>query len=212
MWIHEIFCSLDRSLTNSFGRQTKNSIQKLTNSFVRISRPKQNLVWPCLSCPHSDEGRKSLILNLLFLVVVQERWCLHTHSWWNIWTLVFTHQKHEKTPSKSMFLVPKPVGVDSVSGEKVVPSTQTRLTVCGDGQQTDRDQVNVCTMMKNVSVPSITTNSETKVEGETTEVKMSRMCKRSELDNQKKTYQCTDKVTVLGLVCEKNTERVIMVR
>ena len=25
-------------------------------------------------------------------------------------------------------------------------------------------------------------------------------------------YQCTDKVTVLGLVCEKNTERVIMVR
>ena len=55
-----------------------------------------NLVWPCLSCPHSDEGRKELILSLLFLVVVQER-CLHTHSWWHIWTLVCTHQKHEKS-------------------------------------------------------------------------------------------------------------------
>jgi hypothetical protein len=27
-----------------------------------------NLVCPCFSCPHSDEGRKTLILSLLFLV------------------------------------------------------------------------------------------------------------------------------------------------
>jgi len=74
----------------------------------RNSAPKTqcNLVCEGLSCPHSDKDRKTLTLSLLFLVVIQERF-LHTHSWWHIWTLVRTHQKHEKTPSRSLFLVPR---------------------------------------------------------------------------------------------------------
>ena len=43
------------------------------------------------------------------------------------------------------------------------------------------------------------------VKGVMTEVKMSRMRKRSELDEQEKTCQCTDTVTVLGVVCERIT-------
>ena len=33
---------------------------------------------------------------------------------------------------------------------------------------------------------------------------MSRMSKRSELEKEKKTYQCVDRVTVLSLECDKN--------
>ncbi len=33
----------------------------------------------------------------------------HTHSWWHTWNLVHTHQKHEKPPSTSLFLVPHDV-------------------------------------------------------------------------------------------------------
>jgi hypothetical protein len=36
-----------------------------------------------------------------------------------------------------------------------------------------------------------------------TEVKMSMIRNRSQDDNQKKTYERTDSVTVLGMVCEK---------
>ncbi len=43
-------------------------------------------------------------------------------------------------------------------------------------------------------------------------VKMSGMRKRSGLDNQKKTYECTHRVTVLGLVCEKMANPVALVR
>jgi hypothetical protein len=56
----------------------------------------------------TDEDRKVLTLGLLFLVVIQER-CLRTHTWWRIWTLVRTYQKHEKPPSTSLFLVPRAV-------------------------------------------------------------------------------------------------------
>ena len=42
-----------------------------------------------------------------------------------------------------------------------------------------------------------------KVKGVMTEVKMSRKGKRSELEKEKKKYQCVDRVTVLGLVCDK---------
>jgi hypothetical protein len=45
-----------------------------------------------------------------------------------------------------------------------------------------------------------------------TEVKMSALRKRSERVNEKKTYQRTDRVTVLGLVCEKMAQRVAYVR
>jgi hypothetical protein len=51
-----------------------------------------------------------------------------------------------------------------------------------------------------------------KVKEALTEVKMSVMHKRPEEDNEKKTYQSTDRVTVLGLVCEKMTERVVLAR
>ena len=37
---------------------------------------------------------------------------------------------------------------------------------------------------------------------------MSGMCKRTVETDQKKTYQGVDRVTVLGLVCERMTERV----
>jgi len=45
-----------------------------------------------------------------------------------------------------------------------------------------------------------------------TEVKMSMIRKRSQDDNQKKTYERKDSVTVLGMVWEKMTERVTVVR
>ncbi len=45
-----------------------------------------------------------------------------------------------------------------------------------------------------------------------TEVKMSRIRKRSELQKQKKTYQCTDRVSELGLVCAKMVKRVRLTR
>ena len=45
-----------------------------------------------------------------------------------------------------------------------------------------------------------------------TEVKMAAIRKRSENINQIKTYQRTDRVTVLGLVCEKMAKRVATVR
>ena len=45
-----------------------------------------------------------------------------------------------------------------------------------------------------------------------TEVKMLRILKRSELEQQKKTYQCGDRVTVLGLVCDKMPKRLSLVR
>ena len=41
---------------------------------------------------------------------------------------------------------------------------------------------------------------------------MSMIPKRSELSNHNKTYQGTDRVTVLGLVCEKMAERVALPR
>ena len=41
---------------------------------------------------------------------------------------------------------------------------------------------------------------------EMTEVKMSMIRKRSQDDNQKKTYDRKDSVTVLGMVCEKMVE------
>ena len=41
---------------------------------------------------------------------------------------------------------------------------------------------------------------------------MSVMCKRTAESNEKKTYQSTDRVTVLGLVCEKMSELVVFVR
>jgi hypothetical protein len=66
----------------------------------RNSAPKtpSNLMWPGIFCPHRHEVRKSLALNILFLVDIQQR-CLRTHSWWNTWTLVCTLQKHENPPS-----------------------------------------------------------------------------------------------------------------
>jgi hypothetical protein len=51
-----------------------------------------------------------------------------------------------------------------------------------------------------------------KVKGALTEVKMSRMSERSEEEQHKKTYKCTDKVTVLGLVCAKMTNLVMLSR
>ena len=45
-----------------------------------------------------------------------------------------------------------------------------------------------------------------KVKKDLKEVKMSMKRKRSDLTNQRKTYWGTDRVTVLGLVCEKNVE------
>jgi len=51
-----------------------------------------------------------------------------------------------------------------------------------------------------------------KVKETLTEVKMSAMCKRAAEANEKKTYQSTDRVTVLGLVCEKMAERVVLPR
>ncbi len=45
-----------------------------------------------------------------------------------------------------------------------------------------------------------------------TDVNMSVICKRSEFSNQKESYEYTDKVTVLGLVCGKMSERVVVVR
>ena len=50
------------------------------------------------------------------------------------------------------------------------------------------------------------------VKGTLTEVKMSRMRKRSEEEQHKKTYKSSDKVTVLGLVCAKMAKRVLLVR
>ena len=47
---------------------------------------------------------------------------------------------------------------------------------------------------------------------ELSEVKMSMIRKRSQDDNQKKTYERKDSVTVLGMVWEKMTERVTVVR
>ena len=41
---------------------------------------------------------------------------------------------------------------------------------------------------------------------------MSRRRKRSEEQQHKKTYKCTDKVTVLGLVCAKMAKRVLLAR
>ena len=43
-------------------------------------------------------------------------------------------------------------------------------------------------------------------------MKMSMIRKRSQDDNQKKTYERKDSVTVLGMVWEKMTERVTVVR
>ena len=51
-----------------------------------------------------------------------------------------------------------------------------------------------------------------KVKQQMTEVKMSMIRKRSELPNQNKMYQGTDRVTVLVLVCEKMTDRVTLPR
>ena len=45
-----------------------------------------------------------------------------------------------------------------------------------------------------------------------TEVKMSMVRKRYERVNEQKTYKRTDRVTLLGLVCEKMAERVVKVR
>jgi hypothetical protein len=41
---------------------------------------------------------------------------------------------------------------------------------------------------------------------------MSNMCKRTAETDKKKTYRDVDRVTVLGLVCEKMTERVVCAR
>ncbi len=51
-----------------------------------------------------------------------------------------------------------------------------------------------------------------KVKETLTEVKMSGMCKRAAETDKNKTYRDTDRVTVLGLVCEKMTERVVFPR
>ena len=51
-----------------------------------------------------------------------------------------------------------------------------------------------------------------KVKDALTEVKMSRMRKRSEEEQHKKTYKSSDKVTVLGLVCAKMAKRVLLAR
>jgi hypothetical protein len=51
-----------------------------------------------------------------------------------------------------------------------------------------------------------------KVKETLTEVKMSGMRKRAGETDKKKTYQRTDRVTVLGLVCEKMSERVRLPR
>ena len=45
-----------------------------------------------------------------------------------------------------------------------------------------------------------------------TKVKMAGMRKRAVETDKNKTYQRTDRVTVLGLVCEKMSERVALVR
>jgi hypothetical protein len=51
-----------------------------------------------------------------------------------------------------------------------------------------------------------------KVKETLSEVKMSGMRKRAVEDDKKKTYQRVDRVTVLGLVCEKMAERVTLAR
>ena len=51
-----------------------------------------------------------------------------------------------------------------------------------------------------------------KVKQQMTEVKMSMILKRSDLSNQNETYQGTERVTVLGLVCEKMVDRVGLAR
>jgi hypothetical protein len=51
-----------------------------------------------------------------------------------------------------------------------------------------------------------------KVKQALTEVKMSSMRKRAGEADKKKTYRGADRVTVLGLVCEKMAERVACVR
>ena len=50
------------------------------------------------------------------------------------------------------------------------------------------------------------------VKQELAEVKMSMIRKRSQDDNQKKTYERKDSVTVLGMVCGKMADRVVVVR
>ena len=50
-----------------------------------------NLVCPDFSKPHNNEDTKTLIFRLGDLVVIQERY-LYTYTWWDIWTLVLTHQ------------------------------------------------------------------------------------------------------------------------
>ena len=50
------------------------------------------------------------------------------------------------------------------------------------------------------------------MKGVMTEVKMSRMSKISDLDQKKKTYPRGDRVSVLGLVCDKMVKRVSMTR
>jgi hypothetical protein len=73
---------------------------------IGTTHQKHNVTWFVRSCSTlTDEDRKILTLDLLLLVVIQEL-CLHTFSWWRIWTLVCTYQKHEKPPSTSLFLVP----------------------------------------------------------------------------------------------------------
>jgi hypothetical protein len=57
-----------------------------------------------------------------------------------------------------------------------------------------------------------TKKGEQKVKQALTEVKMSGMCQRAAEADEKKTYRDVDRVTVLGLVCEKMTERVVCAR
>ena len=72
--------------------------------WISTTKTQWNLVCPGFSSPHGDGFRKSLILRLVSLVVIQER-CLHMHGNSDIWVSLRTYQRHEQSPSKSLFLV-----------------------------------------------------------------------------------------------------------
>ena len=61
-----------------------------------------------------DEGTKTLIFRVGDLTVMQKR-CLRTHGSWGVWHLLHTYQRHEQTPSQSLFLLSRGVHTSSFS-------------------------------------------------------------------------------------------------
>ena len=69
-----------------------------------------------------------------------------------------------------------------------------------------KDVVSRDTILRNVLPPRLVYTRDSlgdKVKGSLTEVKMSRRSKRSDLDQEKKTYHRGDRITVLGVVSVK---------